>query len=117
MNKWLAIFLLVFLPLQLTWTVADAYCQHESGLAAQHFGHHDHQHAPDAGKPVTPDPAQFGASDPDCGDCLAGSVSVLADSLTIAMLPNLAPALPHYRAHLPFPPRQPIERPQWLAHA
>ncbi|MCB5190783.1 hypothetical protein LG198_08605 [Methylobacillus arboreus] len=28
----------------MSWAVAGAYCAHEHGTAAQHFGHHDHEH-------------------------------------------------------------------------
>ncbi|MBU0601652.1 MAG: hypothetical protein KKD25_04520 [Gammaproteobacteria bacterium] len=44
MRRWLSILLLVFLPFQFTWAAAAGYCQHETGAAAQHFGHHDHKH-------------------------------------------------------------------------
>ena len=33
-------FLLIVLPLQISWAVAATYCQHETG-STQHFGHHD----------------------------------------------------------------------------
>ena len=36
-------FLLIVLPLQISWAVAATYCQHETG-STQHFGHHDHKH-------------------------------------------------------------------------
>ncbi len=44
MRRWLAIFLLVFIPLQFTWAAASAYSQHENWDAANHFGHHAHEH-------------------------------------------------------------------------
>ena len=72
MHRWLAIFLLVFLPLQSAWAAASVYCQHESGSAARHFGHHVHQHA------ASGDPAGTGSdtsgqnTDKDCGFHLNG---------------------------------------------
>ena len=50
MRKWLAIVLLVFLPLQFSWAAVASYCQHETGAAAKHFGHHAHQHKAADGK-------------------------------------------------------------------
>ena len=47
MRRWLAIFLLVLLPAQLGWAAVGVYCAHESGAAADHFGHHAHRHTED----------------------------------------------------------------------
>ena len=75
MRRWLAVFLLVFLPLQFTWSVAAAYCQHESGNV-QHFGHHEHKHAGDAGaKDAKKAPSGI---DEDCAFC-HGRLRVSAD--------------------------------------
>jgi len=38
------ILMMSLIPFQITWAMAGAYCEHESGKAAQHFGHHDHVH-------------------------------------------------------------------------
>lgn len=35
--------LLFMIALQFIWGAISAYCTHESGHAAQHFGHHQHQ--------------------------------------------------------------------------
>lgn len=46
--------MITLLPFQMSWAMAGAYCEHESGKAAQHFGHHDHVHtAPDSDKSDT----------------------------------------------------------------
>ena len=46
MRRLFALLLIAFLPFQATWAAAAAYCQHETGTAAQaHFGHHEHVHA------------------------------------------------------------------------
>ena len=65
--------LVLAITLQLSWSVAAAYCMHESGNASQHFGHHQHEHVADddadhngstlAKKKV--------GSDPDCASCSA----------------------------------------------
>ena len=44
MRRFLLILLLALLPLQFSWAAVAGYCQHETGPAAKHFGHHAHQH-------------------------------------------------------------------------
>lgn len=45
MRRLLCLFLLFWLPLQMSWSAVANYCQHESNPAAQHhFGHHEHKH-------------------------------------------------------------------------
>ncbi len=49
MCRFIAILLLVLLPLQASWAGAAAYCQHEtSNVAKNHFGHHEHVHKTDS---------------------------------------------------------------------
>ncbi len=51
MRKLIAILLISLLSLQASWAAAASYCRHEQGAAARHFGHHEHQHAPQLIKP------------------------------------------------------------------
>jgi hypothetical protein len=45
-RRFLAIVLLALLPLQFSWAAVASYCEHETqGQHAEHFGHHDHDHA------------------------------------------------------------------------
>lgn len=44
MRRLVIIFMLLLLPVQITWAGISAYCKHETGVSAQHFGHHEHQH-------------------------------------------------------------------------
>lgn len=43
MRRWLLIFLLALLPLQLSWAAASAYCQHERDTQPEHWGHHENE--------------------------------------------------------------------------
>jgi hypothetical protein len=43
-RRLISILLFLLLPLQMTWAAVVPYCQHEGGIEAQHFGHHEHQH-------------------------------------------------------------------------
>lgn len=116
MRHWIAILLLVFLPLQFTWSVAAAYCQHEAGQAAQHFGHHDHQHHVDEDGSTDAKALNDGI-DGDCAACHASCVVALTG---FAQLPI---ALPVFEGDLwrsvapPLPPSSVPERPNWPVSA
>jgi len=114
MRKWLAIFLLVFMPLQLSWAAIASYCQHETGAAAKHFGHHDHQHKATDGKETAPDPAKTGGGDPDCASCHAGCSSALPGEVTLPPMFSSSLDIADYWLHLiTSPPFERLERPQW----
>jgi hypothetical protein len=75
MCKWLAILLLVLMPLQLSWAAVGAYCQHERGQAASHAGHHTHEHQSQAESDVPAgEKGVMPSADADCVTCHAGCV-------------------------------------------
>lgn len=115
MRKWLAIFLLVFVPLQLSWAAVAGYCQHETEVAAaKHFGHHDHEHKTVSGKDAAPDPAKaIGGGDPDCASCHAGCLSALPEEVTVASPVNSSLDTTDHGVRLTQPPFERLERPQW----
>lgn len=43
-KKILIILMLFVMPLQATWAMAAAYCQHEEDVTPVHFGHHEHEY-------------------------------------------------------------------------
>jgi hypothetical protein len=110
MRRWLAVLLLVFLPLQAVWAAAAPYCHHEEGASTLHVGHHAHEHAsPQADDDSADGPA---ASHADCHVCHGGAGAVTA---FIA-----APEHPAWRARahppaaaLPAAPVALPERPNW----
>ncbi|WP_431262205.1 hypothetical protein ACQ859_18795 [Roseateles chitinivorans] len=55
MRRWLTVFLLILLPLQLSWAVAATYCTHEADPAVNHIGHHQHRHEAAEAAPGSPD--------------------------------------------------------------
>ncbi len=66
MKRFLAILLLVLLPLNAAFAAAAGYCQHQKeSPQATHFGHHTHQH--DRSVDKTGD--NGAQTDPDCGFC------------------------------------------------
>ena len=110
MRKLVAIFLLSLLTLQTSWAAVAGYCQHEQGVRARHFGHHDHQH--ESHKAVQPGAT---VADADCSLCQAGFMTALMidPALSLAILSVSGPAEP-----APLrPPSAPLdlpERPNWF---
>ena len=110
-KKLLLIFLLVLLPFQFSWAAAAAYCQHEETKAAQHFGHHSHQHNAQADLPDKGEtPTKVHA---DCGYChLACQASFLMAQPDIGM-PNGSTDITLYSriytSHIP----EGLHRPDW----
>ncbi len=122
MRRWLAILLLVFMPLQLSWAAVANYCAHEADAGAGHFGHHPHVWhghavpgaADEAGADVgTADGSSSAAADIDCGHC-HGYSACLAHAVPAGAVAGLGSA-PKIRGdaarsgHVPDAP----ERPQW----
>ncbi len=121
MRRWLLIFLMVLLPLQLSWAAVASYCEHESsGATTQHLGHHEHQHEIDAG-PVDSSNGKTtgtsGAVDLDCGTCHAGGCAVMLQPLKVLMvkLPSKTHSEP--ALHLASQPASLPERPNWACLA
>ena len=108
--------LMLMLPLQFSWAGVSVYCQHETGAAAQHVGHHDHQHhqSPDTGDD---DGGAPGKAHADCGYChLAHSCAAVPAVSTPAficdgMAIDPQPVTP--RSYFPDGP----ERPNWMRSA
>lgn len=114
MRRWLTIFLLIFLPLQATWAAAGSYCQHETGVAAQHFGHHEHRHPgspSDEGK-VKSSKVAF-AIDGDCDFCHLCCSVILSSLSAIPYLSTTAVVRPLEKPHFLSTILSPPERPNW----
>ena len=110
---------LTILALQLSWSVIAAYCQHESGRAAQHFGHHTseadgHKVAVD-GKDEPSAPAKKATMHSHCASCAHLPLSFDALPVAIAILEPVRLAPPAIALHLSssYPARP--ERPQWIS--
>lgn len=120
MRRWLAILLLALLPLQFSWAAVADYCMHESDVASDHVGHHDHaDHGHGAGldDSAKSDGSSSTAADFDCSHChghCAGMPDVPADLNAQAMsgAPSSLAEAPSAE-HLPAQP----ERPQWACLA
>ncbi|MCE1184670.1 MAG: hypothetical protein LWW92_03555 [Rhodocyclales bacterium] len=118
MRFWLSVFLAVFLPLQLGWAAAGAYCQHETGGRAAHVGHHSHAHHASTAQAQPGDAANTQgayAPDADCGLCHFSPLGVLLPDwgVNLAPLPKSWPMFVPQPAHSHTPPGP--ERPNWMA--
>ena len=108
MRRVIVYLLLIVLPLQFTWVAASGYCAHETGVAAEHFGHHDHKHS---GTAHATEQSKAGSmTHADCDMCHFGfsvpSVDVL---ITADSPPNqdvFAEPLEH-ASHIPGLPERP----------
>jgi hypothetical protein len=108
------IFLMMLLPLQLTWGAAARYCSHETSNSAGHVGHHVHVH-----QTVVTDDGVAGPSvdgdDTDCGYChllghaqplIGNASSVTATAARGCVSAEISPP----SCHVP----DEIERPNWV---
>jgi len=118
MKRFILTLLLMMFLMESTWAAAAQYCRHELGIAAQHFGHHTHEHK--AGDKSTLDQTTLKADDSskpkadnDCPYCHLGAMksmlSVVVFMPTATSLPTLTIAFSSYPT---VTPRQP-ERPNW----
>jgi hypothetical protein len=120
MRRWLLIFLLALLPLQLSWAAASAYCQHERDMQPEHWGHHDSE-GRDTDRSHSGEGAQKNSSTQpnavvgDCAVCHAGwaqhadaSTEPALGAARIAQVPRMTPA-ERFASHIADVP----VRPDW----
>jgi hypothetical protein len=119
MHRWLAVLLLLLLPIQFSWAAVANYCGHETGAAADHVGHHEHashNHGAKVADPGDSDKTDVpapGASSFDCGHCHGYYVGMLCTpSSREPRLPGDAPPSLGDAILAEHVPAQP-DRPQW----
>lgn len=124
MRRFVALLLLVLLPLQAIWAAAAPYCQHEAQAASHHIGHHqpEHAHAPavDAtdshGTASDQDGNAASSTHTDCHTCHGGMVLAHEVRPLQVMLAATQP-VPTSVHGLPAPPAERPDRPSWPALA
>ncbi len=108
--KRLLFLLLILLPLQWSAAAVASYCQHETGMAAKHTGHHNHKHDGSTNEETPQPPAQ---THNDCGMChlnCGGAVSLdYARDFSPFRVLMSAPNIPHFLSAFASRP----ERPNW----
>lgn len=116
-------FLYVFLALiafQLSWNTLGAYCTHETGRAAMHFGHHEHHSSADELTAAAKDkrePTKKLVHDSHC--CASAHMSIAAPDLLevqtiIKSVETLASGVILVPSSVYLTPP---ERPQWTGRA
>ncbi|KAB8044567.1 hypothetical protein [Janthinobacterium aquaticum] len=113
------IMLITLLALQFSWSAVSAYCMHETGIAAQHFGHHADSDAANnitAASDDKPADAKKTTAHAHCWSCAHGALSV--NSLDGMPHPQVAEVAPvSTEVYLSSSYSAPPERPQWIAAA
>lgn len=116
MRRLVIVFLLMAMPFQWSWAVAGGICEHETGKAAQHFGHHSHEHdakAVKAGKTSAESKNPGVGIDADCAYChllvAEPSAPSQAPPSALADASHLVATLPLFGSLLADEP----ERPKW----
>jgi hypothetical protein len=111
MRRLLVLLVTFILPLQLAWGAVTSYCQHETGPASHHFGHHEHVHKADPAKAS----ADGGSGqDNDCGTCHAAAATALTGkTIDMPLLALRQAQTPVASGHAPSPAPQAPERPRW----
>lgn len=71
MFKRFVVMLIIAIAGQLSWATVTAYCMHEQGVGANHFGHHEHEHKTDDAKSITDKSSSTkkSAQHADCATC------------------------------------------------
>jgi hypothetical protein len=112
MRSLLLICMMLLVPVQWTWAGVATYCAHETGVAARHFGHHEHQHHA-ASDEVSKDNTSVSPSglDADCGICHLGTGHGIVPAHDLPM-PDAGHAPPQddplpYGSHIPGGPERP----------
>jgi hypothetical protein len=115
LRRTISLVLAIIMAFQLSWTVAGTYCMHETGRAAEHFGHHPHvedgHEFPVASKDKQT-PAKQLAAHPHCASCHATAPIIYTPQpLLDVEWTSIAPQSVIVALSSVYTP--PPERPQW----
>lgn len=113
MKSIVSFIVMAFLLLQVSWSAASPYCQHETGSGGRHFGHHAHQHLPGPGD--QPDGAGKAGADRDCSACQGSLPTLMCAELPMPVHAlHMARSTRHALIFHSRPPDTPF-RPAWPA--
>lgn len=110
MRRWLAILLLVLLPLQSLWAAAAPYCAHEESPKTMHLGHHTHEHQESPTDEVTSKGSPTAHA--DCHVCHGGA-AVVTGAIGTPEQPAMREHGPSLNPSIPAGSVSPPERPNW----
>jgi hypothetical protein len=119
LRRTVSLILALFMAFQFSWTVAGTYCMHETGRAAEHFGHHPHVEDSDEFPGVSKDKqtsVKKLAVHPHCASChFTSPVIYTPQPLPHVEWTTVAPDT--VTAALSSAYTSPPERPQWTSAA
>lgn len=114
MARFFLILLLSIFPLQMSWAMTSAYCQHEQGQAAHHFAHHEHQHHADNTTDTSGTPANSGDLDNDCSACHLTAYTLPTPVMALPLALTAARPVSVISTPILSIPSAPPEKPNWL---
>ena len=117
MKRYLAIFLLVLLPLQFSWAAMAGYCEHETTVTAKHQGHHSHDHAAADTQESGKNTAQSVCMDHDGAACHLGCAATPVSDLNMTTVAVSDNHPLHLQVIVSLLSRERPERPQWPVFA
>ena len=104
MKRWLILILMLLLPFTWSYVAAGEYCQHETGAAAAHFGHHEHQHHDQEGSSADKTSKKDASSKhADCGACQQAPAKALPQQAAVLPMDVGSTILPDNLFILPDP--------------
>ena len=106
-------FLVVALAFQFLWGTASAYCNHETGKASHHFGHHPHQHQQAESDKNGENSSSRSGVDPDCASCVHSPLGVFDVGTSVIAQAGSRHDVKSCRDVQPAPYLGQPERPQW----
>ncbi len=111
LKRFFLLLMLFVVPLQMSWAVESNYCQHETGKAAQHFGHHAHTHQsqPDDDSKNSP----LSKIDKDCSYCHMSNISIFSSSFSLPPILVTAEVGVVNTISISFSSPDRPERPKW----
>lgn len=112
--------LLTIMLLQLSWSIVAEYCEHETGRAAQHLGHHVSHEDPaqESFSPVDqPTKAKSGSLHSHCTSCTHTPLTSEELPVLVAISEPLRVTPYSTLVHISSVDSTPPDRPQWAAAA
>ena len=119
-RRYLILFLVCLLPLQVSWAAVANYCGHEKQTGVSHFGHHQDEHEYSSPSPDGTDNDKQPADQYRFGhdhNHLSGFIALLLTETTISDHIPSSQLLPDDISPLPSLPPSRLERPNWSALA
>ena len=115
MRRFLVLFMLCLLPVQISWATVADYCGHGQDQAVQHFGHHDDKHH--QALPGIADDSAPGQDNSGHDHCHLSSVLGVLSVYTLSICKPVQSSLRCSHQLFPSPAADQPDRPNWRVPA